>query len=304
MFHRRLRVPTLMGISGLLISAFALAPATSAVAAPTWPTHICAGTPKHPGTLSGTHWNVLVRGICNVDKGPAVVLNNLVVGRNSVLLAAYGRHKSRLWVGHDIIVTRSAVAILGCLSKKYLGHPIFPCLDDPHPGHPTLKSHEIIIGDVIGEKALGIVMHNSWVGHDVIQKGGGGGFTCTPVGFFKAIGSPAYSDYENNQVVGSMFIRSLRTCWLGVIRDWVGNSVTVSRNKAADPDAMEVTSNVVLRNLTCFKNSPAVQFGDGHGFANRVGLHALFQCGFNVLLPNPVGQNHHFEHISVHLHDR
>jgi hypothetical protein len=174
-------------------------------------------------------------------------------------------------------------------------------VDDAHPGHPTLSSHDVVRGSLIAIHALGVVVHNAAIGHDVVELTGGGGVTCKPTGIFVKFGSPVYSDYEDNWIGGSVWVKSLRSCWFGAIRNWVGGSMTVSKNRMADPDAMEVTSNVVLHDLTCFRNRHRVQFGDGHGIPNRVGLHAFFECGFHVILPNPAHQHNHFSHISLHL---
>lgn len=245
---------------------------------------------------------MVVKGVCLVNHGPAVVKHDLIITHRAALVAIFGRHHSRLLVGNDIIIGRSGTLLMGCENKHIHGHPIFPCFDDPHPGHPTLSSRSLVRGDLIAIHALGVVVHNSWIGHNVVQLGGGGGVRCKATGVFVMAGSPVYSDYEDNWIGGSAWVKGLRSCWLGVIRNWIGNSLTVSRNILADPDAMEVTTNIVLRDLTCFRNHPQVQFGDGHGRPNRVGLHAFFECGFHVILPNPAGQHTHFSHISVHLH--
>jgi hypothetical protein len=292
----------LIGLAGLFASLLAIAPATAATAAPAWSAHICAGTLHKPGTLAGTHWNVIVKGVCLVNRGPAVVQHDLIVTHRAALVAVFGRHHSRLWVGNDVILSRGASLIMGCENKQIHGHPIFPCSDDPSQGHPTLSSHDVVRGDLIAIRALGVVMHNSWIGGNVVQIGGGGGVICKPVGVFTEVHVPVYSDYEDNWIGGGMWVKSLRSCYLGVIRNWIGDSLTVSRNLMADPDAMEVTTNVVLRDLTCYRNRPRVQFGDGHGLPNRVGLHAFYECGFHVILPDPAGQHKHFSHISVHLH--
>jgi hypothetical protein len=77
-------------------------------------------------------------------------------------------------------------------------------------------------------------------------------------------------------------------------------------NTMADPDAMEVGSNLIGSNLTCFGNSAGgvstVQFGDGGAAPNMVGGWALGQCGFNVQVLNPAaeaGPGGIPEHISV-----
>lgn len=300
--RRHLGIPSLIGIGGLLFGLLAVIPATTASAAPAWHTRVCSGSAKRPGTLSGLYLNAIVHGVCVVNRGPALIQNDLIITRNAAVVAAYGGRHSHLWVGNNILVSPGGSLIMGCESRRRQGSATFPCLNDPHQGRPTLSSRSTVRGNVIARNALGIVVHNSWIGHSVVQIGGGAGTTCTPKGIFAKFGQPVYSDYEDNWIGGNLFVRGLRSCWFGALRNWVGVSATFSRNKMADPDAMEVVSNVVIRDLACLRNRPAVQFGDSHGRSNRVGLHAFFQCGFHVIRPNPAGQHHHFDHISVHLH--
>jgi hypothetical protein len=295
MLRRHKRLSAAIAVAGTLFGTLAAVPTTTASAAPAWSTFVCHGTFKRPGVLIGTYWDVIVRGVCVVNRGPALALRNVWVGRGSVLLAAYARHNSRLVVDRDIFVQPGGTLILGCEAKH------FACLDDPHQNRPTLNSHSTVFGSLLGDRALGIVVHNSWIGGNVSQIGGGGGMTCKPHGAFAAVHSPVYSDYEDNFIRGHLWVRHLHSCWFGALRNFIATSATVSGNKMADPDAMEVVSNVVLLNLVCWNNSPRIQFGDSHGVPNRVGRHARLECGFRVLRPNPAGQHKHFSHISVHL---
>jgi hypothetical protein len=283
---------TLLGLFG----AGSVGPAMAAPTTPTWSTHVCRGTLHRPGVLIGTYWNVVVKGVCTVSHGPVLAQRNIWVDRGSTLLAAYGEHNSRLVVDRDIFVKPGATLLLGCEAKH------FACLDDPHPKRPTLNSHSTIFGSLLGDRALGIVVHNTSIQHSVDQVLGGGGTTCKPHGVFKHFHTPVYSDYEDSFIRGTLVVRHVHSCWLGVIRNFIASSAIVSGNKMADPDAMEVVTNTVLRNLICWNNSPKVQFGDSHGKPNKVGRHALFECAFHVLRPNPAGQHRHFSHISVHLH--
>jgi len=296
MLRQHKRLAAAIAAAATVFGTLAVVPATTATAAPAWSTVVCQGTVKHPGVLIGTYWNVIVRGVCVVNRGPALVERNIWVGKGSSLLAAYGRHHSHLIVDRDIFVKANGALLLGCEAKH------FPCLDDQHPKHPSLNSHSTIYGSLLGDHALGIVVHNSWIGHQVSQLGGGGGKSCKPRGIFATVHSPVYSDYEDNFIRGDLKVKHVRSCWMGVIRDFVASNATISSNSMADPDAMEVVTNTVLLNLVCWRDSPRVQFGDSHGKPNKVGRHARFQCGFHVLKPNPAGQNVHFEHISVPLH--
>ena len=294
MLRRYKGAPAVLAAAGTLLGMVALGPATAAVAAPTWRTHVCHGTLKNPGELIGLNLNVIVRGLCLVRRGPVAVSGNVIVTRGSSLIAAYARHNTHMNVAGSIVVHKGGTLILGCNPKS------FPCSDDPNQKHPTLTSVDRVGGSIIGLAALGIVVHNDWIGHSVAQSGGGGGLTCKPHGIFAVHHSPVYSAYEDNKIGGGIFVSSLRTCWLGVIRNWTGDSVHIVKNKAADKDAMEIVSNSVHGNLVCWRNSPKVQFGDSRGTPNRVGRRALLECSFHRILPNPSNQHQHFSHISVH----
>src|SRR2546425_820454 len=111
MLRRHHGISSLIGLAGLCASLFAIVPATTASAAPAWSTHICAGTMHRPGILAGTHWNVVIKGVCIVDRGPAVVQHDLIVTHNASLVAVFGRHHSRLWVGNDAFVGRGGSLI-------------------------------------------------------------------------------------------------------------------------------------------------------------------------------------------------
>ena len=259
---------------------------------------VCSGTPRSPGVLSGRHSQVVVVGTCVVNSGPARVRGSVLVTRGSVLNAAFALNasmrggSSSLAVGGSIFVRSRATLILGCEGAH------FACFDDPHPKKPTLSSSSSVGGSVIATGALGVIVHVSSIGGNVLQQGGGGGVTCTPSGVFRQFKSPVYSDYEDNFVGGSMAVAGLRSCWFGALRNHVGHSVLVAGNKLADPDANEVVSNFVRGNMACFRNSPAIQFGDSHGVPNLVGRFAFGQCGFRVLKPNPAPKGP-LTHISV-----
>ncbi len=271
-----------LAASGLLAGAGVVTAAAAGM-----PRFTCSGTARSPGVLAGTYTNVVVRGLCDVNAGAANVQRDLVIARGGTLLAAFARNhrthhgSSSLTVGGSLTVRRGGTLIMGCEAAH------FACIDDPNQKDPTLASASAVTGNLIAKHALGIVVHLSSIGGNVIQVGGGGGRNCTPTGIFAAFKSPVYSDYEDNSVGGNLAVRGLRSCWFGALRDDVGGSALVQGNKVADPDAMEVVSNNVRRGLGCFGNSPAVQFGDSGGTPNVVRGQADGQCGFDVLKPNP-----------------
>jgi hypothetical protein len=284
----------------LTVGTLGLLGAGAASAAPAWHRggpFTCSGTPKSPGVLAGMHSSVVVTGTCVVNAGPASVQRDVLVTPGSVLLAAYALNDrtdsgtSNLTVDGNLIVRSGGTLIMGCEAAH------FACLDDPHMKHPTLNSSSSVNGSLIALGALGVVVHSSSIDGSVLQRGGGGGLSCTPAGIFKQFKSPVYSDYEDISVGRSLAISGLRSCWLGALRNHVHN-VLVQGNRLADPDANEVNSNFVSGSIACFRNVPAIQFGDGHGVSNRVGRFAFGQCGFRVLKPNPAPHGP-LMHISV-----
>lgn len=304
-------------VAGVLAAGQFAATASSARPGASPSAFTCSGTPTAPGTLAGTYSSVTVRGICEVNAGPAKVLHNLVVEPRGALVAVFGlndhsgKGHSYLAVGGNLVVQRGATLVMGCdhLYDDEFGSksPNFACVDDPNQNKPTLSSHETVGGNLIEHSPLGVVVHNSSVQGNVIETGGGGGLTCNPAGVFALFKVPVYSDYEHMSIGGSLRVTNIHGCWFGAINLDVHGSVTVSGNKMADPDAMEVVTNIIHGNFTCRSNKPAIQFGDSDGKSNRVGGLARGQCGFSVILPNPAPEAglkvkvKHL-HISVHLH--
>ncbi len=298
MLRRYKGVPVTIATAGTMLGMLALAPATTAVAAPSWRTHVCHGTNRHPGELVGVNLDVIVRGVCLVRHGPVAVSRNIIITRHSALIAAFGRHHTRIRVAGSIFVRKGGTLVLGCNPHS------FPCVDDPHPKRPSLVSASRVGGSIVATAALGLVVHNDWIRHNVRQTGGGGGLVCRPTGIFRQFHSPVYSTYEDNWIGGSVWVKHVHSCWLGVIRNTIEHSANISRNKMKDPDAMEIVTNRVEGNLICFHNNPKVQFGDSRGRPNRVRKHAVLECSFHRIIPNPAGQHVHFSHISVRLRHR
>lgn len=246
------KLPCVAGAAALAFGVFAYGTATVAGATG----RVCSGTPTAPGLLAGTYsGDVTVDGVCFVNGGPAVVRGNLTISEGSGLVAAFanndltGSGPSNLTVSGNVTVQHRGVLLLGCIASS------FPCFDDPHPRRPTLESHDIVAGSLIGLQALGVLAHNDTIHGDIDQGGGGGGVNCNPDGVFKAFGSPDYSTYEDSRVDGDVRIHGNRSCWMGVIRLRVYGSVSITNNVLADPDAIEINSNRISGDLTCRANS-------------------------------------------------
>jgi hypothetical protein len=233
---------------------FALAGAGAAVAPAAGP-YVCSGSFHNPGVLQGTYRHgVVVDGVCAVKNGKAHVIGTVTVRHGAALGAAFGLHHASLTVTGNLIADQGSVVILGC--KVNPNGSGFPCLDETNMKHPTLTSHAVVTGSIIEHSPIGVVVHDSTIGHNITETGGGGGISCTPPasGIFAAVKSPVYSDYEDTSVGGSVSISGLKSCWLGLARVKVGGSVSVTNNTMADPDAIEIVANHIAANLSCSGN--------------------------------------------------
>jgi hypothetical protein len=215
----------------------------------------CTGTFASPGVLAGTYSsNVVVEGACVVNAGPALVEGNLTVRPGSVVLAAFAEHGSGLTVQGNLKVKRGATLILGCEPQS-----AYPCVDNA-----AVSSQGSVSGNLSAQQPLGVVVHDSTIGGNVHEVGGGGGFTCAnkgpTVGGFPVFGAafgglPVFSGYEDGTVDGNLSVIGLTSCFLGVARVHVGGSVDLVNDQLADPDAIEILSNQISGNLLCQQNS-------------------------------------------------
>jgi hypothetical protein len=217
----------------------------------------CSGTFDSPGTLVGTiSGNLTVNGACAVDAGPAVVTGDLKVSPGSTLVAAFGSGGSNLTVGGNLRVKKGATAVLGC-------NPVSsPCADDD-PDNPTLTSSDAIQGNLIASQALGVIVHNTTIGGNFEEHGGGGGFTCdTSPGVFALFQSPVFSALEDSSVGGNVSVSNVASCWMGMARVDVGGNASYIHNRLADPDAIEIVLNTIHGNLSCQGNSMTWDSGE------------------------------------------
>jgi hypothetical protein len=268
----------------------AAAPAATGAAAAT----VCSGTSSAPGTLAGgTYTAVEVKGVCAVNGGQAVVTGNVTLDANASLLALFATNArvhgatSGLNVHGNILVGTGATLALGCDAQSQ------PCLDD-NQEHPTLNGPDEVGGSILATNPLGVIVHDVTIAGDARQTGGGGGALsgpgagCTPTGIFASlVGSPVFSNYEDNTIGGNLWVSGLQTCWFGAFRNHVGGSISVVHNTMADPDATEVLTNQIRGNLICTGNSPAAQYGDSEGMPNTVSGFAVGECSFSAKAPNP-----------------
>jgi hypothetical protein len=254
----------------------------------------CTGTTSSPGSLAGgTYSSVDVQGVCFVSAGQVVVTGNVSVDANTgALVAAFALNggspgtTSGITVDGNITVASGATLVLGCEASA------FPCFDDPNPNAPTLNSPDTVQGSIDATSALGVIVHNSTIGTDIVQTGGGGGsgasYCATTPGVFSLLMSPAYSDYEDNTISGNLRGTGVTSCWFGAERNKIGGSGTFANGTFAIPNANEILSNQVAGNLLCLNDMPTVEFNSSaSGTSNVVGGFATGQCAFSVTQPKP-----------------
>ncbi len=233
----------------------------------------------------------MVTGVCFVNSGPTTIDGDLIIAPGGALNATFalndqpgGSGASSLTVKGDVQVLQNGLLFLGC-------EPNFSaCSDDPDAGGGgTLTGQNHVYGNLVAARALGVIVHASTIDGNVVQLGGGGGVACDPPfpGLFDALGSPAFSDYEDNSIRGDLTVLGVHSCWFGALRNNVGRSLLTFGNTMADPDAGEILQNTVHWAIACFANSPATQFGDSGAAPNVVGGFALGECGFDVYSPDP-----------------
>jgi sugar lactone lactonase YvrE len=267
------------------------------------PPNTCTGSLAVPGVLAGLYkGDVTITGYCVVDGGRALITGDLTLAPGAALNATFalndvaGSGTSSLLVRGDIKLGSGATLAMGCEPNHS------PCTDDPNAGTGgTLRGSNTVDGSLIAKGALGVIVHASRIKGSVRQTSGGGGLSCAPptTGIFSVLGSPVFSDYEDNNITGSLRVLGIQTCWFGALRNTVHQNLTYNRNTLGDPDGSEVNSNVVFQDIGCSRNSPAVQFGDATmGVPNKVGQHASGQCSFKTVQPNPAPSGP-LTHISV-----
>ena len=247
----------------------------------------CGTSGGAPQSLAGgTYSAVTVAGVCQVNQGQVTVTGNVTVQSGAALLAAFANNStgpgtSGITVQGNITVASGATLLLGCEAAH------FACIDDPNQMNPTLSASESVQGSILGTGDLGMVVHSTTVGGDVVEANAGGVTTCVPSGIFATFHSPVYSDYEDNTIAGNLRETGLVSCWYGAIRNTIGGSATFANNTLADGDANENLANTIGGNLLCTNNAPAVQYGDSGSSPNIVGGFATGQCAFSVTMASP-----------------
>ena len=286
-------------VSLALSGAIALSGAAGATEHGKWHHHAYTCDGSSGGVIpAGFYENILVTGVCYMPSGHITIGHDLVVAPGALLDAVAPGDPSAtkvlpasVHIGGDVWVGKGAALLLGC-------SPNISCAS-PNPG----ITFDEIKGNVTAIGAQGVVLHSVAIGGDLKVIGGGGGTagqTCEsqlPTSPTNAAlkpwsldpnldFTPIYTDLEDSTVGGDYKVIGLSTCWLGSLRNWIGDDVKFVGNTFGDPDAMEVGNNLIWGDLGCWKNSPAPQFGEGAA-PNIVNGRGFGQCSFDTVLQNP-----------------
>lgn len=211
----------------------------------------CSGGAVAPGTYS----SLTITGVCAVPSGTVTVQGNLVIAQNAGLDAHFDA--ATLVVQGNVHVEKNAFLLLGCLESG------------------CSSTNNSVAGNVVATGALALIFHHNSIGGNISVHQGGGGVSCAPTSAFPF---GVFSDFEDNQIGGNLVVTQLSSCWLGIFRNSVQGNVVLVHSDMADPDANEVTTNVIGGNLACFQNTPAAQFGDAAPIPNVVGGNKLGEC--------------------------
>lgn len=301
----------LLLVVGASLAGLGAWPATAALASPArGPQPFrCGGGEIAPGVYS----SLLVSGVCYVSVGDVTVLGNVTVLPGALLdditpgdpTSGTPVVPATVNVGGSVYVGGGAALLLGC-------SPNITCT-----GPPGI-SYGRIDGDLVAVGAQGVVVHSLSIGGSVTVIGGGGGSAADSCNA-QTPGSPTvtnlepwsedptldytpvYTDFEDVSVQGDLQVSGLNTCWIGTFRNEVGGRATFVANRAGDPDAMEVSSNVIDGSMVCSDDTPAVQYGDGGGAPNVVYGAAVGQCAFGVTPVNPAAEAGEGSGIPEHI---
>jgi hypothetical protein len=211
----------------------------------------CSGTITSPGVIAaGTYSSLKVAGVCLMPGGNVMVQKNVTVESGAALLANFPavpalklpEGDANVLVKGNIFVDKGATLFLGC-------EPAAGCVN---------TTFDAVKGNIVTDRALGIRLHSDIIGGTIDIDGGGGGVNCTTSTLFPFGVS---NDVEDN-VMASLSVTGLRSCFFGEFRNIIMSNDTVTGNRFADPDATEVANNEIFGNLACSNNVPAAQFGD------------------------------------------
>lgn len=238
-------------VAGAIVAAAVFAGSGSASRTRALQNVTCSGGSIAPGRYD----SIDVTGFCDVPAGVVTVRRDLTIEAGAGLNAI---EAGTLRVLGNLDVDSGAILGLGC---------------SPAIGCP-FTTHDAVNGALNATEPAALLVHSATLG-SVSSDGGSVGVNCN---FDPNLGAPDYVTFEDNHIARGADISGYTGCWFGFIRNRVEGDVTLDDNVNADPDAMEVVTNTIFGNLSCFDNFPTPQVGDSGGLPNVVFGQKLGQC--------------------------
>lgn len=224
---------------------------------------ICSSAGK---ALAGHHrGNLVVRGNAYVADGATLrVSGNLIVARGACLDAF---SLGTVHVRRNVLVGHDATLALGCAPGANGPPPMAPC--------NFTTTDDTVRGNILAARPATMYLTAVTVGRNVVSVGGGPGTQAVGVSF----------PVKDMKIRGDLVLVGWKGGWIGALRNNVRGNLVFGHNAGNRPgdsganDSSEVDGNTVGRNLVCFGNTPAAQFGDAPPpLANTVGGRAIGEC--------------------------
>lgn len=218
------------------------------------------------GTVSGTYWNLTVKGDCRVPDGARLtVQGDLVLAQKA---AFHGSTHSTITIRGNVLAARGSVFELGCTPA----HPCDAPDGTPFAGGPGKIGADSVGGDVVLKNVYNAAINGVRIGGNLFSTGGGPGLKTPGVNF----------SVKDDRVGGDIIVTGLDTFWFGIIRTYVGGNVVLRDIGGSNPDSNELATNHIRGNLSCSDNHPKPQLGDATqdptNGPNVVGGRASGQC--------------------------
>jgi hypothetical protein len=213
--------------------------------------YTCSGgtlKPLNPSIIPpGNYSSITVTGKCLIPGGTVNVSGGVSVVPGAVLVVnipggpGMPEDDATLNVGGNVFIGQNGAFVLGCT-------PSFGCEN---------TTHSRIQGNLVSDRALGMLLHgDTVVGNLLVNGGGGKNYDCVPPknGLFGVFQSPVYTTFEDGAIGGNATFSGYKSCWLGFTRTHVGGNLSYNKNILGDIDAIEILTNTIDGNLSCKGN--------------------------------------------------
>jgi hypothetical protein len=238
------------------------------------PVYTCTGTLSAPGSLpAGTYQSLIMPAgsICEIPTpGPVTVLSPVVLHKGSGLVTGVADGGSPLKIVGGLLLKpdaafvaglkneSSAVNILGRVTVEsgalfYLGTE-----------RPYKAPFASIRGQVNAQDPSAVVIQNTTIG-GAVSVSGGGAVNAIVEALSHNAPQTNYTDFEDDQIKGSVSEVGYGGVWGGVIRTIMGGSLVFAYNSETTIDEYDIGSDIIKGSAYCEGNDPAPNMGSSSG---------------------------------------